>query len=445
MSRMARAVVLGGGVAGLLAARVLADGYPDVTVVDRDDLSLPTAERRGVPQGRHAHVLLTRGQQALEELFPGLTGTLVADGGPHGDALGDTRLIFSGHRLRQASSGLSMLSVSRPFLEAHVRARVRALPQVTFAPPCDIVGLAATPDARRVAGARVFRRADGSAAEVIAADLVVDATGRGSRVPRWLEELGYQPPVEERVGIDVGYATCLYRLPPDALGGDLSCLRAPTPELARGGALARLENDRWMLTLAGVLGDHPPTEPDGFVEFARSLRCPDIYDAIRDAQPLGGPVAHRFPANVRRRYERLARFPDGLLVVGDGLCSFNPIYGQGMTVAALEALALGGHIRRYPGARPRRLLRELALVVDAPWEMAVGGDLTFPGARGRRTRRLRAAGAYIAALHAAAAHDAALATAFLRVSGMLDRPRALLRPATAARVLRHALLRGPRW
>lgn len=432
-----QAVVLGGSMAGLTAARVLADRYDRVVLVDRDDLTLDSTERRGVAQGDHAHVLLARGRQAFEELFPGLTGELIADGAAHGDALADARLHFSGHRLRRGTAGLQMLSVSRPFLESHVRARVRALPNVSVAPPSDIVGLATTPDGGRVTGAKVFARADGSTADVIDAALVVDATGRGSRTPRWLEDLGYARPAEERVDVDVGYATSIYRLAPDALDGDWGTLQAPTPDLPRGGTLARLENDRWMLTLMGMTGDHPPTDPEGFAAFTRSLRFPDITDAVHDAEPVQGPVAYRFPANVRRRYERLDSFPEGLLVVGDGVCSFNPIYGQGMTVAALEALALRTHLEHYGTPGPRRFQREIAQVVDVPWEMAIGGDLSFPGTRGNRTRKLRVLASYMARLHGAAAHDASLAAAFLRVSGLVDPPTALLRPGVARRVLRH--------
>ena len=193
------AVVLGAGMAGLLAARALAEGYDRVTIVDRDRLPDHAAQRRGVPQGPHAHALLARGLQAMEELLPGLTADLIALGAPSGDALGNARLHFGGHLLRQAHTGLTVISVSRPFLEHHVRQRVRALPGVSFAPPSDVVGLAATPDARRIVGARILRRADGSAEETIDADLVVDATGRGSRTPVWMAALGYERPPEDRV------------------------------------------------------------------------------------------------------------------------------------------------------------------------------------------------------------------------------------------------------
>jgi 2-polyprenyl-6-methoxyphenol hydroxylase-like FAD-dependent oxidoreductase len=434
-----RTVVLGAGMAGLLAARVLADSYGQVTVIDRDELPETPMHRRGVPHGRHLHALAARGQQALEELFPGLTAELVAHGAPVGSLLTEARLYLSGHRLRQADTGLMLLCASRPFLEGHVRARLCALPNVAFLDRCDVVGLATTPDGRRVIGVRVLRRADGSAEEVLGADLVVDATGRGSRTPIWLEALGYARPETEQVRVGLGYATRTYRLPPDALDGDLAVLDATTPDHPRGGALLRLEGDRWMVTLAGMLGDHPPIDPDGFLDFARSLRFPDIYQAVRDAEPLDDPVGFRFPASVRHRYERLDRFPDGLLVVGDAVCSFNPIYGQGMSVAALEALTLRRHLQLGAVPQPRRWFRGLARVVDVPWDIAVGGDLAVPGVQGRRTLKIRLVNAYIARLHAAAAHDSGLASTFVRVAGLVAPPQTLLRPKVALRVLRAGL------
>ena len=197
-----------------------------------------------------------------------------------------------------------------------------------------------------------------------------------------------------------------------------------------------LDADRLVVTLGGVLGDHPPTDPDGFLAFARSLRFPDIYETIRDAEPLDDPVGFRFPASVRHRYERLTQFPDGLLVLGDAVSSFNPIYGQGITVAALEALALRRHLERGIQPQPHRFFADLARVVDVPWDIAAGGDLVFPGVPGRRTLKARLISAYLARLHAAAAHDATLASAFVRVIGMVAPPRSLLGPSVALRVLR---------
>ena len=430
-----RAVVLGASVAGLLAAHVLANSYEQVIVIDRDELPKTPRHRRSVPHGRHLHALAARGQQALEELFPGLTAELVADGAPAGSLLADARMYLSGHRLRRTDTGLVLLCASRPFLEAHVRARVRAHPNVTFLDCCDVVGLATSPDNRRVTGARVLRRADNSAEEMLVADLVVDASGRGSRTPAWLESLGYARPEQDQVRIGLASSTRLYRLANDALHGDLAILDAATPRLPRTGALLALEGDRWMVTLAGILGDHPPTDPDGFLDFAQSLRFPDIHEAIRDAEPLDDPIAFHFPASTRRRYERLRRFPAGLLVTGDAVCSFNPIYGQGMSVAALEALMLRRHLDQGTEPQPARWFRDLARVVDVAWNMSAGGDLVFPGVQGHRTVQSRLLSAYLARLHAAAAHDARLTTAFIRVSGLVAPPQTLLHPSVVLRVL----------
>jgi 2-polyprenyl-6-methoxyphenol hydroxylase-like FAD-dependent oxidoreductase len=355
--------------------------------------------------------------------------------------LADARLMFGGHRLARADAGLPLVSVSRPLLEDRVRARVRRLPQVRFAPPGDVVGLRASPDRSRVTGVSLLRRADGSAEEMLDADLVVDATGRGSRAPKWLEALGHGRPEQDEVRIDVGYATRRYRLPPGALDDDLACVHGPTPDQPRGGALARLENDTWMLTLFGLLGDHPPRHPDGFAAFAGSLRFRDLYDAVADAEPIDDPVTYRFTADVRRRYERMQRLPDGFLVIGDALCSFNPIYGQGMTVAALQALALRDQLP-IDGRTTRRTVRALARAVEVPWQLATGADLAIPEVDGPRSPRLRLVNGYVSRLQAAAAHDSALSRAFLRVTGLVDRPEALLRPSIAGRVLRPGALTG---
>lgn len=430
-----RAVVLGAGVAGLLAARVLVDWYAEVVVVERDELRDGVCPRKGVPQARHAHALLARGQQVLEDLFPGLTAELVADGALLGDVLRNTRLYLSGHRLRQASSGLVAVSTTRGLLESHVRGRVSALPSVHLLTRCDAVGLASDPDGRVVTGVRLLRRTDHSAEEVLHADVVIDATGRTSRAPAWLQALGSDAPEEERVPIDIAYATRRYRLAPDVLGGDLAVVHGLTPDHPRGGVLALVEGGQAMLTLAGILGDRPSSDPEGFVAFARSLRFPDIYEAIRDAEALDDPVPYRFPASTWRHYDRVPLLPQGFAAMGDGVCSFNPIYGQGMTIAALEAVCLGGHLERHRRLRSLGFQRELASVLRPAWQMATGADLVFAGVEHRRTSAQRILAAYVARLHAAAAHDPTVGQSFVRVSGLVDRPETLMRPSIAWRVL----------
>lgn len=429
------AVVLGASMAGLVTAGALAKAYARVTVFDRDAMSEIGAHRRGVPQDRHLHFLHPRGRQALDELFPGLSARLIEQGAVTGDTLGNIRWQLSGYQFRQADIRLPGLLASRPFLEGNVRARVSELPNVTLVERTDVVTLTATTDRCRVTGVRVHDTVGGGE-RAVPADLVIDATGRGSRVPLWLSELGYDGAVVDRVDIGLGYASRIYRLPPGALGTDMAMLTAGTPQNSRGGAIAAIEGGRHILTIFGILGDHPPTDPAGFDAFAASLLFPDIAQAIRDAEPLTDPVPFRFPASVRHRYERLRRFPTGLLVLGDAICSFNPIYGQGMTVAAVQAGVLHRLLTRGRMPQPRRYFRAIARTINTPWDIAVGADLAFPKVPGARTAKIRLVNSYLPKLHAAAATDIMLGRAFVRVLGMMDRPEGLLRPDRVLRVLR---------
>ncbi|UBU18914.1 FAD-dependent oxidoreductase [Nonomuraea gerenzanensis] len=426
-----RAVVLGGGMAGLLAARVLSEHYAEVLVIDRDTLTGASGPRRGVPHGCHAHALLARGQQILDELFPGLTRQLVEAGVPAGDMATRLRWYFNGRRLRQAPSGLVSVSATRPVLEEQVRIRVAALENVRFLERTDILG--PTSAGARITGVRV-RHSDGQE-EHLASDLLIDATGRGSRTPAWLQELGYERPDEDRVKIGLAYTTRHFRLRSDPYGDDLSINPVASPANPRGAFFPKLPGDMSMLSLTGILGDHPPADYDGFLAFAKSLPVPDIYEAIRDAEPLDEGATFTFPASVRRRYERLPGFPGGLLVLGDGACSFNPVYGQGMTVAAMESMILRDHLRRGGEPRWQAFFKDISRVIDVPWDISAGADLAFPGVRGPRTLKVRLGNAYMGRLHAAAARDGAVTAAFMRVAGLVDPPQALMRPGLMLRVL----------
>jgi 2-polyprenyl-6-methoxyphenol hydroxylase-like FAD-dependent oxidoreductase len=431
-----RAVVLGASMAGLLAARVLAETYDEVLLIDRDRVQGEQGYRQGVPHGRHAHGLVARGHQIMESQFPGLTDDMRAAGVTPGDFNGDIRWYVNGRRMLPSRSGLLSVPATRPVLERVLRERVQAIPQVRFLEEYDIVGLLADETGGRILGARIQRR-DGSTEEAIPADLVLDTTGRGSRTPAWLAELGYERPAEDRVKVNLAYTTRHYRLDSDPFDGDLALIPAPTPACPRGAFFYPLPggDGRVELSLTGLLGDHPPTDADGFLEFTRSLPVPEIYQAVRDAEPLNDPVTFRYPASVRRRYERLTRFPAGLLVLGDAVCSFNPVYAQGMTVAAIESLVLRDHLRR-DRLDPAAFFRDIAREIDSPWEFTAGADLGFAGVEGRRTAKVRFANAYVARLQEAATRDATLTDAFIRVAGLIDPPSSLMRPATMLRVLR---------
>jgi 2-polyprenyl-6-methoxyphenol hydroxylase-like FAD-dependent oxidoreductase len=429
------AVVLGGSVAGMLATRMLAQAYRQVTVIDRDQLTDEPEPRRAVPQGHHIHALLARGQQILADLFPGFTDELAGMGVPIGDFGTSLSWYFNGRMIEKTETGLVCVASGRALLEGWIRGRVRDLPNVVIRDRTDIVGLAADSGGRRIIGARVQSRSASQGEELIEADLVLDATGRGTRTPKWLAELGYPAVPEERVAMDLTYTTCDFAGPLDfdPIGEDIALVPVATPAMPRGAILARMP-DRYALSLNGILGDRPPTDYEGFLAYARSLPVPEIYKAVRDAEPLGRPVSFRFPASVRRHYERLPAFPEGLLVLGDAACVFNPVYAQGMTVAAIEATVLGRHLEQGP-PRPQAYLRDIARVIDAPWDMSAGADLGFPDVTGRRSVKTWLGNAYIPRLQAAAANDARLSEAFLRTAGLVDPPQALMRPGIIARVL----------
>jgi 2-polyprenyl-6-methoxyphenol hydroxylase-like FAD-dependent oxidoreductase len=286
---------------------------------------------------------------------------------------------------------------------------------------------------RRVTGLRVLDRGSDGAERVLPAGLVVDATGRGSRGPHWLEALGHRAPEVEQVPIGLAYASRAYRRDPGAPDG---VAVAATVAVPRGGVVIAQEGDRWIVSLGGVLGVAPPLDHAGFTAFAATLPSPLVHELIRDAEPLSDPVRFRFPASTRRRYERLRDAPDGFLAFGDAIASFDPVYGQGMTVAALQALVLRRCLADGEGGLPRRFARLAGRLVDDAWAVAAGGDLRFPGVPGPRSARVRAVNAYLERLHVAAERDADVGRAFLRVVNLLDPPAALLGPSVAVRVLR---------
>lgn len=434
------AVVLGASMAGLLTARVLTEFYERVTIIERDALPPAGQHRKGVPHGRHLHGLHPRGREVLDELFPGFTAEVTAAGAVCCDVLADGRWQLSGHQLKQRHAGLPALLASRPFLEGQVRERVFGLPNVRVLDGHSADGLIAAQGRRDVSGVRVSD-AEGKT-RVIDADLVVDASGRGSRAPRWLSELGYQAPAQDRVEIGLGYATRTYRLRPDAMKGDRLILTIGTLASPRFGALAEVEGGKHILTLGGICGNYPPTDPAGFADFISALPTSSIAAAVAGAEPLDEAVPFRFPASVRNRYERLREFPAGFLVTGDAVCSFNPIYGQGMTVAAMEAQALRRHLGSGTAAAPSHFFKDIASVVDSPWDIAVGADLAFPQVPGHRSAKVRFVNSYLPRLHAAAVDDGALALAMIRVIGLKDQPEGLIRPDRMLRVLRGALHRS---
>ena len=433
------AVVIGASMGGLLASRVLADWYREVTIVERDTLPQGYEPRKGVPQGRHAHGLLARGREVLEQLFPGFTEAIVARGAEIGDIVNEGLWFNHGVFLSNAPSTLSGIGATRPMFEDEVRRRLTQLPNVRLREGCDALEPEFDRDRSRVTGIRLKDRNSSNDTETLSADLVVDSSGRGSLSPSWLSALGYAKPREEQIKIDLGYMTRFYRRRPEDLehlhGRRFAILAACQPDW-RFGAILGQEGKRWIVTLGGYLGDHVPTDDSGFLEFARSLQRPELYNVIKNAEPLSSPTPYQFTANVRRRYEELSRFPEGFVVYGDALCSFNPVFGQGMTVACTEALALQECLKAGTEGIGKRFFRAASSLIDTPWQIAVGSDLQSPRVEGKRTAQVRFVNWYIAKFFRAAQHDGILATKFLEVANMMRQPMALLTPGIALLVWR---------
>jgi 2-polyprenyl-6-methoxyphenol hydroxylase-like FAD-dependent oxidoreductase len=438
-----KAIVIGASMAGLLTARVLADYFEQVTLLERDKFSPPGANRKGVPQGKHTHVLLECGRQIMECYLPGLTEELTRLGAANiTDVSGNIRWFHSGGYHRPGMSGIAGIGVSRPTLEATVRSRVLALPNIEARQECNVQDLVMIADKSRVTGVRLEDRRAGETEEMMKADLVVDASGRGSRSPVWLDELGYGRPSEEEVKIGMGYTTCYYRRKPEHLAGLSGIVFLATPPGKRLAIMLAQDKERWVVTLGGYLGNHTARDYQAFLESAKKLPAPHLFNVIKDAEPLGEPVSYKFPANLRHRYEKLDRFPEGYLVIGDALCSFNPIYGQGMTVAAMEAATLGECLETKQDHLAKRFFAKVSKIINVSWDAAVGNDLGYPEVEGPRTPTTRFLNWYIGKLHIAAHTDEQVSVAFLKVINMVAAPPSMMHPRILWRVLKGNLWPG---
>ncbi|MCA9839656.1 MAG: FAD-binding protein [Trueperaceae bacterium] len=432
---MKQAIVIGASMGGLLAARVLTDHFDKVTIIERDSLPQAAENRKGVPQGRHAHGLLAAGANALGQLFPGFKDDLVAGGALPGDPSREMGWYqFGGYKAR-SESGIEGIFLSRPLIEGTVRARVKALKNISFMDNTEVEELEYQQN--RISGIQLIHKAS-SLKETLKADLVVDASGRGSQTPKYLEQMGFMRPTESSVKINLTYTTRVYeRNSSDVNGLKGLIIAGQAPKNKCAGVALAIENDRWIITLAGALGEAAEATEPGFLDFARKLPAPEIYNIINKAKPLSDFVVHKFPASQRRHYEKLTDFPEGLLVFGDAICSFNPIFGQGMSVAALEALELKKVLTETKSLDGlwKRFFKRAAKVVDIPWTIAVGEDLRYPEVEAKRSPAVNFINWYVGKVHQAAQKDAIVANAFHQVSNLLKPPPSLFAPRLMTRII----------
>ncbi|MFJ4691524.1 FAD-dependent oxidoreductase [Streptomyces sp. NPDC088766] len=442
-----RAVVIGAGLAGMLAAAALSTVVDEVTVLERDDLPDEPEHRKGLPQGRHAHLLMAGGLAAMEDLVPGvdMRKHLLAAGAREVSlSSGMIALTPEGWFRRWRHEGPRMMTCSRALLDWAVRGAVLANTgaRIRKGRVLDLTG-----DARRVTGVRAATP-DGD--EVIDADFVVEASGRGSRVVNWLWELGISGIREKTVDAGLVNATRIYRTPEGAGRFPLTIIQAnPYQGLpGRSGMVLPIEGDRWMVSLAGTRGGgEPPSDPDGFLRYTLDLPHPLVGRLISGAEPLTGIHVSRSTSNHRRYLEKAREWPERFVVLGDALATFNPAYGQGMSVAALGARVLSRELRQDGGTGTaglaRRVQRGAAASVEAAWTMAVSQDVWFPGTRGgaptvadrlvtRFTRRVMRT--------ATGSYDAA--AALWDVTSLTAGPERLLRPSALLATLSGPALRA---
>ncbi len=451
MQAASQAVVIGGSMAGLFTARVLSDHFARVIVIERDSFPDTAEFRNGVPQARHVHALLARGQRIMEDMFPGLAEDFKEIGAPRIEWGTDTAFLTPGGWVKRFATGYQTNLISRIALEHLIRKRLALRRNVEFLPETDVLDLIASEDKGTVVGVNVQSRRDKSEAGhyPIMGDMVVDASGRNSKAPEWLTALGYDAPSVSTVYAYIGYATRWYEAPAGKHDWKVLFINArPEQGLKRGAGIFEVEGGQWVATLGGLNRDYPPTDEAGFLAYAKTVATPAFYEAIKDAKPISPIYGYRYDGNRLRHYEKMTRRPENFLVIGDAVCGFNPLYGQGMTVAALEALRLGelitahkmrsGSLKGLAGS----FQKALAGAVRNPWLMATGEDMRYPETEGPKPNAFsRLVQRYINQVNRAMPNDEQLSLAFIETSNLTRPPTGLLSPRLVLRVLGH-MVRG---
>ena len=431
------AVVIGGSIAGLMAARVLSDYFSQVTILERDHLPDPPASRAGVPQDRHVHVLLQRGAMIAGRLFPTIEETLQAAGAHRVDLIADAQVKLRGQWLERYPSDKFTFACSRILLESVMRQQVQAIPNIAFESSAQVLGLVA--DGDQISGVHV-RWKNRDQEDIQSADLVVDASGRTSKAPQWLAEIGYDEPEESVIDVQLGYAGRRYQAPTDgAFDWKIMMVSQQPPVKSRAGLIYSEEEGVWMVMLAGILGDYPPTDEAGFDAFARTVD-PRFFAAMQAATPITKIFGYRKTENRYRRYEKLTRWPERFIVLGDAVCGFNPVYGQGMTVAAMAADCLGATLRQANGQLEdvtAAFRSQYPKVVEPAWRLATSADLEWLDGQNAVSAAERLAAWYLSKLLDTIPAERLVRERFFAVQNLMLPLSALFGPRVMARVLRH--------
>ena len=430
------AIVMGGSLGGLMTAKALSKHFEKVTIIERDEVHRQPESRKGQPQTRHLHGLLPAGFQIMQDYFPDLKQALSDNGAMVMDfAQSMVWNTYGGYR-KSPFMGLDAVTMSRPLLEHLIRERVLALPNIELLDNTAVKNLQTTEDKRRVTGIVMSKNGE---TQTLNADLIIDVTGRNSNSPQWLKELGYEAPVVSEVKVNVGYATRLYKRDPNHPLSKSWLLHTPkAPEQQRFGGMFPIEGDRWVITAGGWHGDAAPIDAAGFEAYVKALPMPEFYDIISQSEPLTDVMPYKFLSSLRRHYENLKRFPQGYLVLGDAVSSFNPTYGQGMSSASMQAVELDKILTKGVSDEDlaKTFFKAAAKVVEIPWGLAVGEDFRYPQTEGPKPPAIDFINKYVGRVHRASLTDEVVCKAFLRVMSLLEPPTSLFHPRIVWRVLR---------
>jgi 2-polyprenyl-6-methoxyphenol hydroxylase-like FAD-dependent oxidoreductase len=432
------AVVVGAGIGGLTAAKALSSHFEKVTVLERDALPSKPQARTGTPQSRQVHVLLRGGLDALTRFFPDFETELERAGAVRARVGSEIRIESPGFDpFPQRDLAFDTLCMTRPLVEFVARRLVEQQGNIAFQPLCRVTRFLTSPDQLAVVGVRYD--AAGGESTTLAADLVVDASSRGTLTLEALDAIGMPRPAETEIGVDLSYATATFEIPPAAPRDWRAVIHRPAADSGRGAFLFPIENNRWHVNLNAVHGETPPDDIRDFIAFAKTLRTPTIHDAVKDAAAVGPIYRFGLPCSVRRRFEALQSFPERLLPIGDAICRFNPAFGQGMSVVAQEAGVLRQLLDARAGAgQPldglaQAFFAAIQDVLAAPWS-AAENDFIYPKTRGECPANFQQRLNYSGALMKVAAEDADVHRILFEVNNLVKPPSALRSPQIANRV-----------
>ncbi len=436
-SNREHAIVIGGSIGGLFAARALSDLFTQVTIIERDPVNDQPESRKGQPQTRHLHGILIPAQKFIDNNLPDVREKLLDGGALENDWGKVTRWHHFGGYSYECELGVRGIALSRTFMEYEVRKAVTSIENIQLMAETSVDSLVMNDTNTSVSGVHVTYRAKDHTQETILADLVVDVSGRGSPMPKWLNSMGYTAPEEQHVKINVGYATRTYTRTGKYLDEPkIFMIQATPPHQTRTTFMFPIEGDRWIVTASGYLGDYPSADANEFLEFVQSIPTDDIYNIISKEQPLTNVVTHRFPSSRRRRYEKLDHFPNNLLVIGDAVASFNPIYGQGMSSVALQVNVMKDMLEQHDNIISwKSFFQRTSKIIDWPWQVAAGEDFRYPQAEGEMPPAMNLINAYIAKVHRATHHDPVVFKQFAEVLNLIAHPMSLMKPNILWRVL----------